>query len=221
MTLKLSVMRANVRKATGLLDEADLPTTDIDLALNKAYWFLQDKFHYREEEASSTFVTAAGVGSYTPPVDTDAIKSLAVEDLVNDEHRPLDPITADVYETYFVNNSDNEGAPVAYLLEEKTIKLLPVPDDIYTITLRRHKLLAELVGVDDVPVIPRAWHEIIEIGGKWRILADQGDLTRSTFWATKEAELINSLSETDIKEKSDRHRSGLNYIGRVPFGQRL
>lgn len=214
--LDLAAMRRAVRKYTGTDDDdLDLLTTDIDLYLNRQYWELQEKFDFREEEVTETFTTVAGIKEYSDPTDTDALKSLAIEDLTLSQHTPLRPMTPDVYYTEFRDVESEYGMPEYYVRSGKGIILWPTPDDAYTITRRRRQTLDDLVLVGDSPELPRAWHEIIEFGGAYRALQHLGDLNRANYYHELVADFIRSSSTQETKEKADLHLAGLRYIGRT------
>ncbi len=216
--LDVASLRVQLREGIGLegddvetLPDVDLPNekTGADTYLNRAFWEVLDKFHFREKEKISSFSTAIGEEFYKIPSSFEALQSVAIEDPDTNKHDPLDRITADVFEQKFVNNADDQGKPTHYLRESNGIRLWRVPDLVYTIILRYWCELADLSDTNDPP-IPRTWHEVILFGGVWRaFIGVNGDYTRAQAAKAHQIALVNSMEPAEAKEEFDSHRAGI------------
>lgn len=216
MGLNLDYMRRMVRIPLGVSSQTQLSDTDIDVYLNRAYWEYQNKFPFREKEVISTFDTVAGQRSYDVSFPTEAVKHIAITEVTTGmgQHIPLTQITRDVYEQQYQDDSSQQAMPVEYVREGCIIRLWPTPDQIYTLTIERLVALTDLSTINNLPVIPQVWHEIIGYGGLWRAYIDFGDLQRSNFIKSMQAELINTIVPTEVNEsQSNSQRAGVSVLG--------
>jgi hypothetical protein len=207
-------MRKQVRKACGIDDEndPDLSTPEIDLYLNLAYWEIQDKFPFREKEKTATFQTVIGTRNYNVPQPFEALQSLAIVDPVSGKHVPLDRMGDDEYEQSYIEGESHYGQPERYLREGCFVRLYPTPDKVYTIVLRRLITLTDISDTRTTPEIPRAWWEIITLGGQYRALLDLGDIKKSNYYMNLQTAKINGMVPTEAKEAVDSQRAGLEVI---------
>src|SRR5258706_8732138 len=223
MTLDITSMRRQLREHLGIEGDAtdELPDTDsadktgCDTYLNRSWWESNEKFKFREKETTGTFPTVVGVKFYQVPFGFESIQHISIEDPDSSQHTPLDRITKDVFEQKYVNRTDAQGKPELYFRESNGIRLWPVPDQIYTLTLSYLSTLADLSGSNATPSIPQAWHEIILFGGVWRaFLGVTRDFEGSQNARAYQTSLIAGIEPTEEKEMIDSHRSGLEVLGR-------
>lgn len=222
MTINLDSLRIQLREGLGLDgdDVTELPNVDsasktgADTFLNRAYWELLEKFDFREKEVIGTFPTTASVNYYAIPSPFDALRSLSIEDLNDQSHKPLDRITRDVFEQKYENRTDAESKPQLYFREDAGIRFWPTPDDAYTITISYWDSLSNLSDINSSPPIPRSWHELILHGGIWRAKAGPfRDYDGAKFHRTLQSTLLEGIETTDSKEAFDSHRAGLEVLG--------
>ncbi len=201
--LDIVALRQMVYKPLGIeYGDAELPTTDVDLYLNRAYWELQNKFPIKEVEQYEEFNTVAGTRNYRRPARTESIYHLSIMDPDSEQHKPLIQITVDEYETLYNEKEENQSIPVKYCLENCIIRMWPTPDAAYKIIMRRRIELTDLNGTTSTApqILPKNWHEIIGYGGLWRAFIDKGDLVRAQFIQAKQNDLIENLVVTESKE---------------------
>lgn len=223
MSLNITSLRRELREHCSLIgdDEGEIPNVDTadktgaDTYLNRAYWEILDKYKFREKEVIASFPTVSGTNFYHTPSSFESLQGLSIVDLYSDQHTPLDRITTDVYEQTYVGRTDAQGKPEQYVVEGDGIRLLPTPDNIYTIKIRYWSELADLSTGNIDPLIPRAWHEVILFGGVARAMMgatrDQNGALAARAW---QQSLINGMSSEEEKEQIDSHRSGLEVLGR-------
>ena len=213
MTISVDELRDELRIHLGV-DINDLPDADADLLTNRAYWEIIDKFKFREKEVTQTWQTVIGTRLYAAPSPFEALRQLSIEDLNDQSHTPLKRFTTYEYERDYVNRSDAQDKPIGYVRESNEIRLLPTPDNVYTITMKYWTVLADLSDSNNNPPIPQVWHEVILYGAIWRAYLRLGDLSRGNQFKSQQIALINTITPTEGKEEEDSHTAGVNVIGR-------
>ena len=211
MGIDLDTMRSDLRDATGT-DDSDMPDTKTDLLLNRAYWALGSKFPYRQKEITATFPTVIGEERYNMPTLFESLRSLAIQDLDDLRWEPLDRIGAKFFDENSSSHTDDRAFPEKYLRDGECIKLLPIPDKVYTLRIRYLNTLADLVLDTDSPIIPQEWHEIIYFGGLWRAYLSFGDFIRGNATRRHQETLIAAIVPVEAKEEGDTSRIGVGMV---------
>jgi len=219
MIIDLDRMRYKVRKAVGIIDAADpdLPQADIDEYLNLALWEVEDKLPFRAKEVRATFVTVAGTRDYTVPAPFESLRELAVVDPVSGQHTPLIQMSAQEYESVYIDdtiNTDSQDIPTGYVREADYMTLWPTPDQVYTIWIRRNIILTDLVNSTDVLPIPQVWTEIITLGGIQRAQFDFNSRAASRETKRLQTEMIATTEPVPVKELGDTSLAGIEMFGR-------
>ena len=213
MTLVLSDMETEVMEHLGL-DATDLTgpwTTDrIDLLINESWGEIQNNYPFKEKETTASFTTTAGAFFYQIPSAFEALRLISIEDLNDFSHKPLNRITVHAYESKYVNITTERDKPTMYVREDKGIRLLPTPDNIYNMKLKYDKILSDLSITNATPDTPQVWHEVIVYGAVWRGFARLGDYARSTASQRIQAMLISKIKPVEAKEERDTHLGGLD-----------
>lgn len=216
--LNILQLRRGIRRATGIFDgtpdieDPDLPTTDIDLYLNRALWELDNKFPFREKEKTVTFNLIPGTRNYDVPQPFDAVKSIAIMDRYSSEYRTLSYMEPFEYENRYVEGEDFYGKPVGYTRENCFARIWPTPDYAYKVSLKRLITLDDLSDTNQYPDIPIVWHEIIQFGGLWRAFIDLGDFARANQTKNHQISLINSTIPTQEKEEGRDKYAGVEVL---------
>lgn len=211
MGLNIQDLRNELRKGTGM-DATDLPDADADLYLNRSWWEIIDKFHFREKEVTTTFNTIAGTRLYNMPSPFEALRQLSILNSDTKEHSVLNRITIDVYEGKYDEDTDARGFPVEYVREGCAVRIWPTPDAVYVITQKYWTTLADLDNTNSTPSIPASWHEIIFFGALWRTFISVGDFPRANAAKQHQVSLVNSSVPVEAKEEVDSHRAGVSII---------
>lgn len=204
MPIDLTNMRLGVTRPIGVnVGGTQIPTEQIDSYLNRAFWEVQNKFPFKEKEIVSSFDTIAGARNYDVSFPTEAVKHVSIRksDLDGEtKHYPLVQITRDVYEQNYDSSSDYWDFPTSYVREGCIIRLYPTPDDAYHVIISRLIALTDLSNLKTTTGIPQVWDEIIVLGALWRICIDLGDLNRSSWFKSMQAEMINTIVPTEVNE---------------------
>jgi hypothetical protein len=213
--LDITKMIKNLRTATGEGDSnEELPDTDAILYLNKSYWKILSEFDFRAKERTVFFDTVAGTETYALPVLYESVNNIAI---TNSEgvRVPLIPISRDLFDRAYTADENFRGLPTHYLREQESIRLQPIPDIAYTVHLHYIINLSDLASPTNVtPQIPREWHEIIELGAKYRRFFDLGDTDNGVLFKNLYDKEIATLKPTKAKETQDMGYAGLEVISR-------
>ena len=168
--LDLDRMRALVRKGLGGLDDQDLPDQDVDELLNMALWELEDRFHFKEKECIIQSVAEAGRNNYPVANDHDALWSISVRGLADDDDyhwMKLERMSPALWDELRNDDPDPEkyAIPTKYVRINQTIFLWPTPDDLYPMQIIYWRALASLLaGTVDTTSLPRNWDELVVEG---------------------------------------------------------
>ena len=201
--MAIADMRLGVTRPLGVnVGGTQMPTDQVDLYLNRAFWEIQNKYPLRERQAISTFLTTIGVRNYDVSFPTESVDHIAITEKSSGQgqHYPLIQITRDVYEQKYADTEDQWDIPVEYVREACIVRLWPTPDDEYTITIRRNVALTDLSSIQSSSIIPQVWDEIIVMGGLWRACVDLGDVARANFFKSLQSEMINTIVPTEANE---------------------
>lgn len=207
---------SELREHTGLSTD-ELSNADSILLLNRSYWEVLDKFPFREKEQTATFTTAQGQRNYTVPTLFEALRQLSITNPDNNELIPLKRSTIYVHEGERDLDADAEGFPEKYVREKNLIRLLPVPDQTYTITIKYWTILDDLdnnTGTTVDLTVPQIWHEIILFGGIWRSFLRLRDFSAANQYKMQQLALINSAVPVEAKEEFDSHTAHVEVLGR-------
>ena len=129
-------------------------TADIKDAIIRAIHFFEgDRFHFNEGEASAT--TSTGVANYTLPLDYREADTFKVSDSAGNSYA----LIAKTYQ--FINEIDSNansgwGYPCYYATYRDQLRLYPIPDKAYTLTLSYQKDLTE-VSASSSTAATNAW----------------------------------------------------------------
>ena len=210
-----------------VMEPLDLDSNDpneialTDIMLNRAFWEILDKFKFRKEEIMVTRQTIIGERNYNVPEPLEAIVGVYIEDLDSQEHTPLGQITAETYESRWVNNQDNWDKPTHYVREFCLIRLWRTPDKVYPMVLRRRIVLGDIaLASNSYPDIPKSWHEIIGYGGLWRMYLHKNMFNMAREIKAHQVSLLNSILEMhDKEEQANVAKSGRLEVAWDEFGE--
>ena len=204
----------DLRNHSGLSTD-ELSDPDALLLLNRSYWEVLDKFPFREKEQTASFSTVAGTRNYTVPSPFEALRQLSIKNSSN-TYVPLDRSTIHDHEMTRDTDTDDRGFPNKYVREKNSIRLYPVPDDAYSVTIKYWTVLDDLDNADpDVNLsIPKSWHEIVLFGAMWRLYLMLRDFSASNQYKIQQIALINSAVPVEAKEEFDSHTAHLEVLGR-------
>lgn len=226
MGISLATIRANVLRDLGV-DATDLDasgTANLDLLINRSWWEVMDKFDFKEKQSKTEFALTVGTYSYdlAAKINTaasivfDALREVFIVD-DDDNSSPLTPVSRREFEENLDIASSAQDIPSRYSREGGNIYVAPVPDDTYTLRVYHLTILADIPSGG--PVIPQAWHEIIELGAIWRGHMTFRDFNSATDVQKIQIGLIRSAQTVSGKEDSYNKFSGVEVLNR-PSGRR-
>lgn len=156
---------------TWVYDRLGVPATDPQFPAATVIRFINQANHFIEVDedwpwgqTSTTFNTADGTDTYSPPANWRKTRRLRVtvgSDKIPLERRPIDEI-----DDWGVQS----GQPEVYAIEGDQIVVWPTPDGVYAVTHRYQKVEAELAAGGDTPGMPAAFHAAIAEVAAWMCL---------------------------------------------------
>jgi len=214
MTFDLAVMRSELRGHCGYEDETDLPDVDCDLFLNRSLWEVVFDLPLREKEKTQTFQTVVGEPNYEVPIDFESLRVISVLEPTSGKHNKLERDSAASYERNYSENQNDQAIPEFYLREHDCIKLRPVPDDVYTITLKSLINIEDLVHDNDVPNTHRVVYEVILYGAVYRVFLKNNDFISSSHFKAYQTDQIAKLTRRNVesKEETDTSLAGVEAV---------
>lgn len=211
MSLTLALLREDLRTHLGM-DSSDLDDTDADRLLNRSWWSVSSQLRFKERDGTHNFDTVAGTRSYNWASDMDAVQRIILRKNGEDEFEPLAKI--DDWNMFAMrdDNSEFQERPTQYSLRNNTIIFDPVPDDIYNVSVKYLKTLADLQSSG--PDAPQEWHEVILWGAISRGFFSRGDWSRGTAAQNQQLTYMAALDTQETKSQEDRTYSGFRVIRR-------
>lgn len=219
MGLSLQNLRDGILRATAT-DVTDWTNgnADLDLYIQKSWWDISDQFDFREKEAPILSIpTIAATRSYNIPALTgltifDALQRLSIIDPVTLEHNELPLIQDFTYENEQDDDTGTQAKPTNYFRRNNLLYLYPTPDKVYSLQLYYLQIIGDIASGG--PIIPQSWHEIIELGAKYRALFDTRDDYRGQEHMKMQEKLINGRTPVKAKELADTKFAGVEIPGR-------
>lgn len=169
-------------------------TTQIRRAIQSAIAHYEGtRFWFKEERATST--TSAGTEFYALPSDFQELDSLLIT--VNGNRYTLTQRDWGYLEALSVTTA-NTAQPMDFAIYEEQLRLYPVPNDAYTLTMSYVRSLSTLSDDSDSNAWMTSGEELIRSRAKWDVLAhvtmDPGQAAVAK--AAEMAALQNLLSRT-------------------------
>ena len=211
-------LETELRAHLGDLSTQELSSADALLLLNRAYWELLDKIHFREKEASSDEVTVAGQEDYDVPDPFEAVQLITIEDPDSHVWTPLNRLGDYAFE---LDKDDGSvaaedylrGTPVSYMRYGSKIKLRPMPDKVYNFKIKYWTTLDNLTNSVNLS-LPPSWHEVVLYGAVHRGYLRLRDFEAASEFKVMQDNLLASSQPVVAKEERDSHVVGLQAMGR-------
>ena len=140
----------------GFTDTDNATLTDM---LNDAYEDIWGREPWPFRDGQTTFDTAAGVAAQTMPADFGKVDSMSIDSLSLN----LIPKRHDDLLHEFSGDLTYQAYPLYYYFVGSEVRLYPVPDSTYTVTLNYIKKFTPLVNGTDAPALPSN-HRIVLLG---------------------------------------------------------
>lgn len=213
----LSITQARNRLRTILgLDDVDLDDTAADLLLNQSLWWLQSILKIPANEVITTIATVAGTVNYTLTYPTEALLAVSLRDPDTDELKPLLPISGWARDDLYSYDVEQQGKPEYYERFGREFYLQPIPDDVYTLQLRRKDLIADLSSSTTQIAMDSVLHEVLVYGAAERGFIDLRDFNSSDRMKREWGVLLQGYSTQEQTEQSNWKYAGVKVI-RPPY----
>lgn len=142
--------------------------------LNQAQRRLVIESEIRTQEESETITTSAALGTYALPANFSR-----TIDLFNSEtHELLTKLEVKDYDSL----PTSSGRPYGYATIGTNILLYPVPDGVYSHTLRFWKLPPDMSADSDTPEIPAQYQELLIAFAMQKAFMREDDFQASQVW---------------------------------------
>jgi hypothetical protein len=172
---------------TEVLDHEFSPTrySDfIDRQLNRCQTLIAQKVNFRELFDVEAYSTVNGTGSYALPTDYMRLESLI--DSTNSD--PLLQITTSDYDD--LPASTSRGRPTNYVIDRTNIKLYPIPDAVYSLSLRFYRYPATMTASQNSEV-PEVATGVLTRYALARCFERENDTNQATYhWGQYEKEMV-------------------------------
>lgn len=108
-------------------------------------------------------------------------------------------------------------APIEWYYYAQTIRIFPVPDQAYTLTLRYYKKPTEFAADADVPDVPSEFSELLVVGAAYRVLQVKDNYDQAGILENKYQELLQKLAvKSSVKQVG---RGTMMRINRLKLGK--
>lgn len=176
----------------------------VDEIVSDAYLESQDwGFNDIIVDVTTTSGTAAvSTSSLTTVWEPDAIKE--VKYVKNNRKIPLYLLSPSKIDDIESNYSNAE--PIYWYIDNQQLKLLPIPDAAYTLSIRYQGLIPniDITNINSTIVIPRNLEKALITGIYSRLLHEDGDPE----WEKWEARYFDDLEDALKRNRSNYKRSG-------------
>ncbi|MGH3442123.1 MAG: hypothetical protein ACRDUY_08790 [Nitriliruptorales bacterium] len=174
--MDLTALRTRVRNLSGVQMTTILDNAELDTFLNAAYHEFLRREQWPFLRVTATFSTVASTAEYAVPQAAGSIDIRDVWEVIVDDDGsvPLRERTeAELDEWY---DDDDVDAPREYArIDHDTLRLRPIPDAVYTVTVKGRRVSPSLVLLTDEPLFRAEYHEGLAYLAAAKVLRREGD----------------------------------------------
>lgn len=219
MNFSMPLLRQRVRRPLGIggilgADTNKYDDDTIDEYLNYSYRDLLQKYAFREKEVVATVATTIGRRSYPMPNPHDGLRMIDILDPKSSKHLPLEKTSILDGTSQWDEKTAARGFPTHYFRESCVYRLIPVPDAVYTLTVRYWGVLTDLTDLNTSIEIPQIWEEPIIYGAVYRASIDLNNMAVAQAALQMQGKMIAEIPTIEAKEESDYHLAGVEVLGR-------
>lgn len=178
----------------------DLPPTILDEFINDAYFDVCSREPWPFLEKSATVNTVGGTATLTMPTDFGKVISMTI----NAQTMTLTPIRLDDYAKRYVGRYTDSGTPFSYYFEGTVVKVHPVPDTVYAITLKYLAAPTAMTVSIDTPLLPTRHHRVIALGALVNAYRLEDDPELAAVFEAQYEKRIQTMREDLWKRQYDR-----------------
>lgn len=168
--------------------------------INDAYYDICSRQPWPFLEALATVNTVANQVTLDVPADFDK----AIRLVIDSEAARLEPARADDIYSRFNGALTDTGLPVAYYFVGNEVRLYPIPDAAYTITLYYLKVPAALATNTDTPILPTKHHRAIVLGALVAAYRMEDDPGNADVFEAQFEKRLATMAEDVWKKQYDR-----------------
>lgn len=139
----------------------DLSDTRLTAFINDAYWDIASREPWPFLEAQVTNITTtAGSADITEPSDFGQVQSIVIDS----QGITLQPKRWEWINKNYSGSLTTTGLPYYYYFIGNQVKLYPIPDAAYTLTMQYLSVPTALTAGSDTPILPTRHHRVIVLG---------------------------------------------------------
>lgn len=168
--------------------------------LNDSYYDIASRQPWPFLEKSTTVNTTVGNDTLAVPADFDKALRLVIDA----QGQILDPARLDDVTSRFAGNLNFTGLPFLYYFIGDTVKLYPIPDAVYTVTVRYLAVPAELVNNTDSPILPKKHHRAVVLGALVDAYRMEDDNENASIFEGQFEKRLQTMAEDVWKKQYDR-----------------
>lgn len=168
--------------------------------LNDAYYDICSRQPWPFLEKSTTVNTVAAQETLDVPADFDKALRLAIDS----QAQTLQPARLDDVTSRFNGALTDSGLPFLYFFVASAVHLYPIPDTVYTITLRYLATPTELANNTDTPLLPTKHHRAIVLGALVDAYRMEDDPGNADIFEQQFEKRIATMAEDIWKRQYDR-----------------
>lgn len=168
--------------------------------LNDTYWDIASRAPWPFLEKSTTVNTVVGDAELAVPADFDKALRMVIDSL----GQRLEPARMDDVTSRFNGNLSMRGLPFLYYFIGDSVQVYPVPDAVYTVTLRYLAVPAELSNNADTPILPKKHHRAIVLGALVDAYRMEDDSEQAAIFEGQFEKRLQTMAEDVWKKQYDR-----------------
>lgn len=142
---------------------------------------------------STTVSTVAGTSDYSFPTNTTRIRDIVYQD------NALDSVQ---FQDWAFYNTDSSGEPVLYYLQNTTIKVAPVPDGVYVLTVEYVIAESVLSGDSDTILAPDFYSDLVAVYATIEESKRRKDRVAVDIWEMSKAAWLQRLKDNIQRSKN-------------------
>ena len=191
---------ALVTKVQQRIRDTGYSSTEIKNYLNDAQNDIFNEYRSPSMQATQTYTLTAEVSDITngSGLPANYVQALNLTLTSAGREKVLDYQDVSSIDSMYPDPDDTtinpHGVPSKWYYFAETIKVFPVPDQAYTVSLQYYKKPAELSADGDVPDLPEAFQELLVLGAAYRVLQVKDNYDQAAILQNKFDEILQKFA---------------------------
>jgi hypothetical protein len=168
--------------------------------INDAYYDICSREPWPFLEKSTSVNTVAANDTLAVPSDFDKVLRMVIDA----NAQILEPARLDDVTSRFNGMLTNQALPFLYYFIGDTVKLYPIPDAVYAVTVRYLAVPTELSNNTDTPILPTKHHRAIVLGALVDAYRMEDDNENASVFEAQFEKRIATMATDVWKKQYDR-----------------